>query len=218
MINSIQLKVCGLTSIRDAEAAARAGADFLGFNLYPKSPRHIALPEFRKLASALPKPKRVAVMVEPSDADLEEAADAGFDLFQIHFRHDAPLERLQGWSQKAGRNRLWLAPKLPPSTEIPESWMPLADFFLLDTFSPEIFGGTGRTGDWGKFSRAQAAHPDKSWILSGGLNPANIADALRQSGARMIDINSGVESAPGIKDHGKLTAFAAALRGGEAGA
>jgi phosphoribosylanthranilate isomerase len=82
-----------------------------------------------------------------------------------------------------------------------------ARFFLLDTFHAEKFGGTGVTGDWGKFSRHQQTHPDKTWILSGGLNPANIGEALRASGARWVDVNSGVESAPGVKDHAKLKNF-----------
>ena len=72
--------------------------------------------------------------------------------------------------------------------------------------------GTGRTGDWGKFRRHREAHPTHAWILSGGLNPANIGEALVETGARSVDVNSGVESAPGVKDPAKLRAFAEALR------
>ena len=84
---------------------------------------------------------------------------------------------------------------------------PLAGTFLLDTFDAEKFGGTGRVSDWGKFARHQQADPTKTWILSGGLTPDNIGDALQQSGAQFVDVNSGVESAPGVKDHGKLEAL-----------
>jgi phosphoribosylanthranilate isomerase len=92
------------------------------------------------------------------------------------------------------------------------AWLPLAETFLLDTFHAEKFGGTGRTGDWEKFARHQQAHPQKTWILSGGLNPENIGEALRRSGARFVDVNSGVESAPGAKDHAKIELFVAALQ------
>jgi len=211
MINDVQFKVCGLTSVPDAEAAARSGADYLGFNLYPKSPRHLSLAQYQSLAPALPQKKRVAILVEPADRELIQAVDAGFDFFQIHFRHDTPPERLAAWSRAAGKNRLFLAPKLPPSVAVAPEWTRLADFIMLDTFDPEVFGGTGRTGDWGKFARIREAHPEVQWMLSGGLNPANVAEAVRLSGARLVDVNSGVESAPGVKDHAKLSALAAAL-------
>ena len=87
---------------------------------------------------------------------------------------------------------------------VPAAVLPLTKTFLFDTYHVRKFGGTGETGDWSKFARHQRAHPKKTWILSGGLGPANIDDALRQSGARFIDVNSGVESAPGVKDPTKL--------------
>ena len=212
MIEGIQLKVCGLTSLADAQAAESAGGDYLGFNLYPQSPRFISPEKFRSLEPRLPKGKRVAVMVEPAAADLDQALRDGFDFFQIHFRHDLPQAQLEFWSKIIGPDRLWLAPKLPPAVDVPPAWLPLAGSFFLDTFAPDLFGGSGRTGDWAKFSRHRSSHPDKRWILAGGLNPSNIADALRQSGARFVDVNSGIESAPGMKDHAKLKAFAGAVR------
>jgi len=212
MSNAIQFKICGVTSQPDAEAAARAGAGYLGFNLYPKSPRHLPLARYRELASGLPSRGRVAVLVEPTEAELAQAVEAGFDFFQIHFRSDTAAERLAAWSGLVGKPRLFLAPKLPPAAEPDPAWLRLADFVMLDTFSREVFGGTGRTGDWGKFARIQAAHPGTQWILSGGLSPANIAEAVRLSGARFIDVASGVESAPGVKDHAKLRALGAVLK------
>ena len=97
----------------------------------------------------------------------------------------------------------------------------VAKFILLDTFHAEGFGGSGKTGDWGKFARHQAAHTHNFWILAGGLNAENIGDALRLSGARFVDVNSGVEAAPGVKDEAKLKRFvvrlheAAVARAGE---
>ncbi|MDR0902560.1 MAG: phosphoribosylanthranilate isomerase [Opitutaceae bacterium] len=212
MIGNIQLKVCGLTSAADARAAARAGADYLGFILWPKSPRFIALDAWKKLAADLPAgPGRVAVMVEPGVAELSAALAAGFDFAQIHFSRAAPAAMLPEWSRFAGRERLWLAPKLPPETDVAEAWLPLADTFLLDTFHAGGFGGSGRTGDWAKFARHQAAHPEKTWILAGGLAPENIGAALAASGARFVDVSSGVEASPGVKDHARLAALAKML-------
>jgi len=115
------------------------------------------------------------------------------------------------WSQFAGRSRLWLAPKLPPGQDVKPEWLPLADTFLLDTFHADKFGGTGETGDWAKFKRHREAHPGKTWILSGGLSAENIAAAVTATGAKFVDVNSGVEQAPGIKSPAKLQALVLAL-------
>jgi phosphoribosylanthranilate isomerase len=212
MIGDIHFKVCGLKRAEDARLAAELGADFLGFILYPKSPRYLPLGDYSELASLLPRgPKRVAVMVEPSLDDLDWAAEAGFDFFQIHARHDLHFGAVNAWSAQVGPERLWLAPKLPPGAPFPEAWGALAETFLVDTFHAEGFGGSGRTGDWGGFSSRARAHPDKRWILAGGLSPENIREAVASSGARFVDVNSGVESAPGEKSPEKLRALAAAL-------
>jgi phosphoribosylanthranilate isomerase len=211
MIDGIRFKVCGLTSLVDAEFADRCGADYLAFNLYPKSPRYIALEHYVAMAPLLPDRKRVAVMVAPTVDELTQVVAAGFDYFQIHFSSDTPESTVASWSAIAGPKHLWLAPKLPPGEDVPANLLPLAKFFLLDTFHVSGFGGSGQTGDWAKFARHQAAHPEKFWILAGGLNPDNIGPALRASGARFVDVNSGVESAPGIKDEAKLKRFVVAI-------
>lgn len=208
MIQDIQLKVCGLTRAEDAVAAAGVGADCLGFIFYPKSPRCLTLEQFKALRPGLPAGVRlVAVMVEPGLAELTGALQAGFDAFQIHFKTSTSLAQLHEWSEIVGPARLWLAPKLPPEVDVSPLLLPLADTFLLDTFHAEKFGGTGETGDWAKFQRHQAAHSGKTWILSGGLTPGNIAAAIRATGAKFVDVNSGVESAPGVKDPAKLAAL-----------
>lgn len=211
MIDGVRLKVCGLTSHVDAEFADRCGADYLGFILYPKSPRHIALETYRAMAKRLPDRRTVAVTVEPSVAELSAMNDAGFDFFQIHFRHDTPLSMVANWAEAVGSERLWLAPKLPPAVDVASEFLPLAKYFLLDTFHAEGFGGSGKTGDWCKFVRHQSAHTENFWILAGGLSPENIGEAIRQSGTRFVDVNSGVEAAPGVKDHGKLKRFVVRL-------
>lgn len=219
MIDGIRFKVCGLTSLVDAECADQTGADYLGFILYPKSPRYLTLAHYRAMSARLPAGRRrVAVMVEPSAEELTEALAADFDRFQLHFRTDAPelAARLEEWSRRVEPGRLWLAPKLPPGSDVPAAWLPHASTFLLDTFHPDSFGGSGQVGDWAKFARHRRAHPDHRWVLAGGLTPENVADAVQASGARWVDVNSGVEAAPGIKDRAKIEAFARALASGRA--
>jgi phosphoribosylanthranilate isomerase len=212
MIEGIQVKICGLTSPADAAAAERGGADYLGFVLHPKSPRYVSLAQFRSMAPRLPSRHKVAVTVEPEPGALVAMGEAGFERFQVHFRHDTPVAVIAAWSAEVGVDRLWLAPRLPPGTEVPAAWLNLAGSFLLDTFDKTLFGGTGRTGDWPKFRRHLEGHREKTWILSGGLSPDNIGEALAGTAARFVDVNSGVESAPGVKDHATLNAFFAAVR------
>ncbi len=214
MINGIQFKICGLRRVEDARAAAAVGADYLGFILYPKSPRYLALADYKQLAAQLPAGiPRVAVMVEPSLSELMAAQAAGFDRVQIHFNVNLPLVRLREWSELVGAEKLWLAPKLPPESGVSDTLIPLVATFLLDTFHAEGFGGSGKTGDWGKFAAHRVAFPDKAWILAGGLSPENVADAIRASGADFVDVNSGLEDSPGVKSADKIARLAEALHG-----
>ena len=212
MINGIQVKICGITSATDAQGAADIGADYLGFIFYPTSPRCISAARFDEIKPRLPAMKKVAVLVEPSVVALAALIATGFDYFQIHFKLNTPLARVREWSEVVTPAKLWLVPQLPPAMDVPMELLPWADTFLLDTYHVGKFGGTGETGDWSKFQRHQTTHPQKNWILSGGLNPENVAAAIRTSGTKIIDVNSGVESSPGVKDHAKLQALALALR------
>lgn len=211
MIAGIRLKVCGLTSAADARAAAGIGADWLGFIFHPQSPRGLETARWGEVAAGLPEGKKVAVVVEPEEARLADLLGLGFDAVQVHFRPEVPPERLLAWSRRVGKERLWLAPRLPAGAPFDPGWLPLADTFLLDGYDPDKFGGTGRGTDLARYIQLKKAHPDRVWILSGGLGPANSPQAVRASGASFIDVNSGVESAPGRKDGGKLAALAAAL-------
>jgi phosphoribosylanthranilate isomerase len=213
MTEEIQIKICGLTSPGDADFADACGADYLGFIIDPKSPRYVSLEAYKAMAGRLPRRPRVAVSVEPAPGALVAMREAGLDRFQVHFRHDTPIGTIGAWSQEVGAENIWLAPKLPPGVDVPQAWIWVAECILLDTFDPTLFGGTGRTGDWPKFRRHREAHPNKTWILSGGLNPENVGAALAATGARFVDVSSGVESSPGVKDHARLKAFMAAARG-----
>lgn len=211
MIDGIRFKVCGLTSLVDADFADRCGADYLGFIFHPKSPRYISLEQFRAMAPRLPQRRKVAVSVEPTLDALAAMQAAGFDYFQIHYRPETPDTQLTAWSRLVGEKHLWLAPKLPPADDVSSAALAVAKFVLLDTFHEDGFGGSGKTGDWGKFARHQQAHPKNLWILAGGLNADNIGQAIQRSGTRFVDVNSGVESAPGVKDETKLKKFVLAI-------
>jgi phosphoribosylanthranilate isomerase len=211
MIDGIQLKACGLSSLIDAEWADQAGFDYLGFIFYPPSPRYVSPAQYAAMANRLPARQRVAVAVEPELDQLRWLIDQGFDRLQIHFRSDLPPETVAAWSDLTTIAKLWLAPKIPPGSAFPAATLPLARTFLLDTWKADKFGGTGKTGDWAHYRTLQREHPDKTWILSGGLNPDNIGEALQATDARFLDVNSGIESAPGVKDLAKLNRFCAAV-------
>ena len=211
MINGVRLKVCGLTSLVDADAADAVGADYLGFIFYPKSPRFVTHAQYRAMAERLPPRKRVAVSVEPTPDELARLAELDFDFFQIHFNPETPIDTVATWMKCVEPSRLWLAPRLPPGSPLRPAWLPLAETFLIDTFHPEKLGGTGATGDWTTFKHLRENHAEKRWILSGGLSPDNIAEAVSATGAKFLDVNSGVEQAPGIKSPAKLKALVLAL-------
>ncbi len=206
MIGGIGIKVCGLTRAEDARVAAAAGADILGFIFYPLSPRKIGLEEFAALRAELPELPKVAVMVAPSDGELQAFLGAGFDFFQIHFPAGTAEERIAAWSAAVGKERLWLAPKLAPGEAFDAELLRWAGTILWDGYKKDAatFGGTGARSDWEGFRRESVAHPGTRWILAGGLGPDSAAEAARQTGARWLDFNSGVESSPGIKDPKRL--------------
>ena len=106
-----------------------------------------------------------------------------------------------------GKERLWLAPKLPEDSPFPKYLLPLADSFLVDTYQENAFGGSGETGDWDTFWALRETYTDKNWILAGGLSPDNVKDAITCTGTQHLDVNSGVETTPRKKNHQKLQAF-----------
>lgn len=211
MIGNTRIKVCGLTRPEDGELALSLGADYLGVIRAERSPRYATEKQARLLTNSFPVGKRVCVDVAPTPGELEAHGDIGFDFFQIHFEPDLTLETLASYSEIVGKEKLWLAPHLPPGDPFPENLMAYADSILVDTYNPGQIGGTGQTGNWSAFAGLMRTYPDTRFVLAGGLNPQNIREALRQSGARIVDVNSGVESSPGIKDARKMRAFFTAL-------
>lgn len=212
MYDSLQIKVCGLTREEDLELALELGADYCGFIVYPKSPRGLSYERAAELAALAPEGKRVVVDVETGIDDLKRLRELGFDYFQIHTRQEVSFETLAAYSDIVGKEHLWLAPRVAPGDTFPEAALEYADTILVDTFSKDQVGGTGKVGDWDGFSKLQKSYPQTNWVLAGGLSPHNVLEAIAGSGATHIDINSGVESAPGIKDPAKLRETFKSLR------
>ncbi len=201
MVNGTQFKVCGLTRARDAQAAAEAGADYLGFIFYPKSDRKIRLERYRDILPRLPQVPKVAVTVAPDLFTLAQLEGAGFDFFQIHF----PIglsEEVEAWSKLVGKERLWLAPKMPPGVSLDPSLLAFASGVLWDAYKKDenTFGGTGSQSDWDSFKEMRERYPETKWILAGGISPENAGDALARTGAECLDFNSSLEIEPGVKD------------------
>jgi phosphoribosylanthranilate isomerase len=202
---SIRVKICGVTRLEDALAAARLGADALCFNLWPGSKRYLPPAAAREIVRALPPfVTTVGVLVDPSEEEaLSAAAVSGVRVLQLHGDEPPeacarlPLPVVKGL-RVAGPEALEALPRYPGVAA-----------FLLDAASPG-YGGSGRTFDW---SIARAAAARATVILAGGLTPANVGDAVRAVRPYAVDVASGVESSPGVKAPDLMARFIAAARG-----
>ena len=210
----VEVKVCGITNKRDALNALQAGASFLGFILYPKSPRHISLEHVKQISESLKdiSCKKVAVDVAPRLEDVALMQKADFQYYQFHFPLDLDIEIIRQWSEMVGPSNLWLAPKLPPGADFPDHLLQYAETFVIDAYSQDKFGGTGKSADWNSFSKYQNLYPEKKWILAGGIGPENVVSSVIQTDARMIDLNSAVESKPGQKEVDKIKSVFESLK------
>ncbi len=197
----VKVKICGITNLRDARAAVAAGADLLGFVFYKKSPRYISPSKARRLISRLPRTVcKVGVFVNEDKERLKAiAAACNLDMVQLHGTETpAYVKALKGYCViKAVRVRGC------QSLEGLDRYR--ADFFLLDTFRKGRFGGTGKRFAWKVL--AFPAKKKAKLIVSGGLTPENVNELLRIFQPYGVDVSSGVEKAPGKKDHGKLKEF-----------
>ena len=207
MDKKISVKVCGITQASDIKLALSLGADYLGFIVYPKSPRALDLEKAAELLALVPNGKRVVVDVSTDPADLERYKRMGFNYFQIHVDSSLEPKVLDQYLDIVDRDQLWLAPRLAPTDPFPDWVLKYAKTIVFDTYSKDQFGGTGRTGDFARFAELKKQFFSTDWVLAGGLNPANIETAIRESTAEAVDVNSGVETAPGVKDLEKLRDF-----------
>ena len=201
-----RVKICGITSVADGQAAAEAGADLIGLMFYEPSPRYVSLDAAAGIARALPpEVQRVGVFVNPT-TELVRRAIGECQLSLLQFHGDEPPDFCTQFglmSLKAFRIRDAASLDALPNYE--------TDGYLLDAYSPEARGGTGEKFNWDLAVEAQKF--GKPIFLAGGLTPANVAAAVKQVQPFAVDVSSGVESAPGKKDPVKVRAFIQAARG-----
>jgi phosphoribosylanthranilate isomerase len=204
----VRVKICGLRTVADVHAVAAAGAAYAGFVFFPKSPRHLTLAEAQVLALAAPPGlAKVALTVDADDAALDALVEAvPLDMLQLHghesparvaevrARYGLPVMKAVGVADEGD-----LAALLEYSLA--------ADQILLDAKPPrgaDLPGGNGLAFDWRLVAQRRWLRP---WMLAGGLTAENVAEAVRLTHARQVDVSSGVERAPGQKDAAKIAAF-----------
>ena len=191
-----KVKICGLTNYDDAIAAMDMGADLLGFNFYPDSPRYVTPAQAMDIINKLPGFIDIAgVFVNASIERIHEInAACQLDWVQLHGDEDPDFCR----SLLSHNVKTMKAIRVKDQTDIERADSFFTDAVLLDAFDPDKYGGTGLTFDWNVIG-----HISKRVFLAGGINPDNAAEAVRL-GVYGIDVCSGIESEPGKKDHGKM--------------
>ena len=225
-----RVKICGITSFEDALCAAGAGADYLGFIFFEKSPRYVTPEAAAEITSMLtghisanaprpatgtvspPLPRFIGVFVNETLAAVEETIRrAGLDYAQLHGDEPpAMLEALNGRGFKA------LRPTSSAEAEIEAEWY--VDLgptggpqLLIDAYDPNEYGGTGKRADWNAAADVRRSCP--RLVLAGGLTPQNVAAAVEAVRPWAVDVSSGVEFEPGIKDPEKVRAFVSSAKG-----
>lgn len=217
-MRDVRVKICGLKTPGDVAAVVAAEAAYAGFNFFPKSPRYVTPETARALALAAPEGLcKVALVVDAEDAVLDAiVAEVPLDMLQLHghetparvaevkARYGLPVMKVIGVADEAD-----LAPLL--------DYQLVADQILIDAKAPKgavLPGGNGLTFDWRLLVGRKWLKP---WMLAGGLTPDNVGRAIQLTGARQVDVASGVESAPGVKDAARIAAFVEAAQGVKAG-
>ncbi len=210
-----RIKICGLRTEADVAVAAEAGAAYVGLVFFPRSPRHVTIEAARSLALSVPPGvAKVALTVDADDALLDAICEAvPLDMLQLH-GHESP-ERVA-----EVRNRYGLPVMKAVGLSGPDDlaaldlYQTVADQILVDAKPPKgaaLPGGNGLAFDWRLLLGRTWRRP---WMLAGGLTPGNVALAVRSTNARQVDVSSGVESAPGVKDPALIRAFVAAANAG----
>ena len=203
----IKIKICGIKTIKDALAAMEAGADLIGFNFYPKSPRYIDVGTCRNIMSVMRRHGHVTYVGVFVNVSVEEVyatiETCGLSLAQLH-GDETPemLSALNGKAFKAFRG-------IP--SDITGYERNDAPALLVDAVVKGVYGGSGVTADWSAAAELAKKNP---LLLAGGLTPENVTDAVRQVKPWGVDVASGVESEPGKKDASKMKAFVQAVRNG----
>ncbi len=207
-MNGVRVKVCGLKTPADVAAAAAAGAQYIGLNFFAKSPRSVDVQTARALALLAPEGMcKVSLTVDADDAMLDAiTAAVPLDMLQLH-GHETPA-RVAEVRARYGLP-VMKAVGVASEEDLPQllDYSLVADQILVDAKAPKdavLPGGNGLPFDWRLVAQRRWLRP---WMLAGGLTPENVAEAVRLTNARQVDVASGVESAPGVKDAARMTAF-----------
>lgn len=204
---TIGAKICGLSTPETVDAAVQGGAQFVGFMTYPRSPRHVASNDVLKaLGARVPKDVvRVGVFVDPDDALLDERLATGaFDLLQLHGA-ETP-ERIAGIRARTGKPVMKVI-QVAAASDVERGiadYASVADRLMFDAAQGILPGGNATAFDWTILSGRSVPLP---WLLAGGLRPDNVGDAVKVTGARTVDVSSGVESSRGVKSVDLIRAF-----------
>ena len=210
-----RIKMCGLTREKDVEAGVEAGLDALGFIFYRKSARNVEPGFVRSVVAKMPPfTDCVGVFVDREREEVEELIEyCGLSYAQLHGSEDPKYcKRIERFVSPCRVIKAFRVSNESTSEEF-APYAPVIHGYLLDTYVKGNAGGTGQTFDWSIIKRLNLQRP---LILAGGLGPENIEDALRQVQPFGVDVNSGVEIEPGVKDHVKLMQFVQKVRGQEA--
>ncbi|PJI85071.1 phosphoribosylanthranilate isomerase [Yoonia maricola] len=213
MPTNTRVKICGLRDASALEAAVDAGANYVGLVFFPKSPRHVSLARAAALAQTAPLGMaKVALVVDADNALLDQiTANVPLDILQLHgaetparvaevrARYGLPVMKAVGIADKGDLAAL-------------DTYVQIADQILVDAKPPkdaDLPGGNGLSFDWRLIAGRRWPVP---WMLAGGLTPETVSEAIALTGAKQVDVSSGVESAPGVKDAARIAAFCAAAR------
>lgn len=211
MPQDIRVKICGLTRPADVSAAVDAGATYLGFNFFPKSPRYIDIPGAAALAVDVPEGVAKVALTVDADDDLLDALSSAVPLDVLQLHGSEPPERVLAVKSRYGlpvMKVVGVATK--DDLSLLDVHARVADQLLVDAKPPpgaDRPGGNAIAFDWNLIAGRRWAVP---WMLAGGLTPGNVAEAIAKTGAKQVDVASGVESTPGVKDAGKIADFVAA--------
>ncbi len=208
------VKICGLSEANNLATAVQAGARYIGLMFFDKSPRNVSISQARELALLVPMDIcKVAVVVNATDTQLDAiTAQVPVDMLQLH--GDETPERVNTIKNRYGLP-VMKAVGVASANDLAtlDAYMRVCDQILVDAKPPkdaELPGGNGLSFDWRLIAGRRWACP---WMLAGGLTAKNVAEAVRLTGALQVDVSSGVESAPGMKDNTKIAAFIAAAQG-----
>ncbi|MEM9670525.1 MAG: phosphoribosylanthranilate isomerase [Pseudomonadota bacterium] len=207
---AIMVKICGLSEPDTIVAAAEAGADWIGFVFHPASPRAVTLDRVKSLLPLIGSARPIGLLVDPGDDLLDDVTSVGVHSIQLHGA-ETP-ERVEEVSARVP-GEVWKAVGVGSQADLEQaSQYSSADSLLLDATPPanaDRTGGHGEVFDWSVLEDWRAPGP---WILAGGLTPQNVKAAIQQTGARAVDVSTGVERARGVKDAGLIRDFIKAAK------